>query len=610
MNSMKRKKKRINLAKVIFSVAVISVAVYLRIDHLSADSPIDLKTGSAGYFVDEGGWVYNARNKVLFGRWKLDDDYNKMYMEPIVNFFYFLSFKLFGVGLFQARLVPVFFTLIIFLSLFVVVNREFGWRCSLLVVLILGFNYVFFIFSRLALPRMGMIAFMALSLLAFQEGLKKPYFMIFSGLFAVIAYSCQKSALYFFPVLVITSLFMIWREWGKGENSSAKTERKRLFYCLVIIFTTVMVLYVVWIFGYEKVYLAKIKSIVSTIYERTMPTSGAGLMKNIAEESSAKKYLSYMPVLWGISVIYLGYILYKIFHQKMDINWLEVFAALWFVGCIAFFSMINERARVLRYYVSAIPAMSVMAGIFITKVFGLKELKAPQKINYFFSIPLFCILFYGLRGVIIYRNLSSHPATLSLIISIIATAITIMALRFSRIIFPNPGESKGRIVPGVFVKAGIKVFVVIFFILWIGFLNFISPGFDSRLGIKSQIMQYMKWRRNRQFVVRDRSRELGKILPKNSVIAGLWSPLICLENDFKCYVSFENPDINNRKDFLEKYGITHIFAEEKQTHEETRYYRRKFPEAMRDAKLIFQCDLWRTEVKVFALGNKKESGSK
>ncbi len=607
---MKRKKRRINLAKVILCVAVISVVVYLRIDHLSADSPIDLKTGSAGYFVDEGGWVYNARNKVLFGRWKLDDDYNKMYMEPVVNFFYFLSFKLFGVGLFQARLIPVFFSLIIFLSLFVVVDKEFGWRCSLLVVLILGFNYVFFIFSRLALPRMGMIAFMALSLLAFQQGLKKSYFMIFSGLFAVIAYSCQKSALYFFPVLIITSLFILWREWGKGRNSSAKTERKRLFHCLVIIFTTVIVLYIVWIFGYEKVYFAKINSIVSTIYERTMPTSRAGLMKNIAEESSAKKYLSYMPVLWGISVIYLGYVLYKIFHRRMDNNWLEVFAGLWFVGCIAFFSMINERARVLRYYVSAIPAMSIMGGIFITKIFRLKELKAPQKINYFFSIPLFCVLFYGLRGVIIYKNLSSHSAILSLIISVIATAIIVMALRFSRVIFPNREKSDGRIVPGVFVKAGIKAVVAIFFILWIGFLNLISPGFDTRLKINSQIRQYMKWRRNRQFVVRDRSRELGKMLPNDSVIAGLWSPLICLENDFKCYVSFEHPDINNRKDFLEKYGITHIFAEEKHTREETRYYRRKFPQAMRDAKLIFQYDFWRTEVRVFAIGNKEKLRSK
>ena len=53
---------------------------------------------------DEGAWVHNARNKALFGSWRLDE-WNPLFIAPVFTGLEYLSFELFGVGVRQARLV-------------------------------------------------------------------------------------------------------------------------------------------------------------------------------------------------------------------------------------------------------------------------------------------------------------------------------------------------------------------------------------------------------------------------------------------------------------------------------------------------------------------------
>ena len=55
---------------------------------------------------DEGVWAHNARNKALFGQWRLDQ-WNPMYVSPVFTGLEYLSFSVFGVGLWQARVVSI-----------------------------------------------------------------------------------------------------------------------------------------------------------------------------------------------------------------------------------------------------------------------------------------------------------------------------------------------------------------------------------------------------------------------------------------------------------------------------------------------------------------------
>ena len=57
-------------------------------------------------FGDEAGYVHNARNKALFGDWKLEGDlWNPIYLSPVLTYAEYVSFELFGVRTFSARII-------------------------------------------------------------------------------------------------------------------------------------------------------------------------------------------------------------------------------------------------------------------------------------------------------------------------------------------------------------------------------------------------------------------------------------------------------------------------------------------------------------------------
>ena len=46
---------------------------------------------------DEGPWVHNARNRVLWGTWRTDE-WNPVFLTPVFTGLEYLSFQTFGVG--------------------------------------------------------------------------------------------------------------------------------------------------------------------------------------------------------------------------------------------------------------------------------------------------------------------------------------------------------------------------------------------------------------------------------------------------------------------------------------------------------------------------------
>src|SRR5713101_6721323 len=88
---------------------ILLVGFFLRINGLTADAPRDL-TWSLSPYTDEGFMVQNAKNKLLFGHWLLDDFF-RMAVSPLFSVIMFFNFKLFGFGFSQARMVSVLFGL-------------------------------------------------------------------------------------------------------------------------------------------------------------------------------------------------------------------------------------------------------------------------------------------------------------------------------------------------------------------------------------------------------------------------------------------------------------------------------------------------------------------
>jgi hypothetical protein len=110
-----------------------------------------------------------------------------------------------------------------------------------------------------------------------------------------------------------------------------------------------------------------------------------------------------------------------------------------------------------------------------------------------------------------------------------------------------------------------------------------------------QGIRYGKWALQPQFQFKQISQDLGKALPE-ATIAGLWAPIISLENKHRAHEYFPG-SINDYPDFFQKFGITHVFTT---THagEEIKFAQ-NFPEVMAGAKLLARYHIWAVEALLY-----------
>ena len=90
----------------VWLLVILATAATLRTLWLHADPPQISVTGVGVVWHDEGAWTHNARNRALWGVWRTDD-WNPVYIAPVFTALEYVAFREFGVGLWQARLVPV-----------------------------------------------------------------------------------------------------------------------------------------------------------------------------------------------------------------------------------------------------------------------------------------------------------------------------------------------------------------------------------------------------------------------------------------------------------------------------------------------------------------------
>jgi Dolichyl-phosphate-mannose-protein mannosyltransferase len=142
---------------------------------------------------DEGTWVHNARNRALFGAWKLDE-WNPMYITPVLTGLEYASFRMFGVGLWQARLVSEVAGVLSVLLLGLAVSRVAGRLAGLLAAALLATNYVYVMYDRAALMEATMIAFMVAAWYCYVRAHDSPVWGLLVGPAVFLAYFTKAAA--------------------------------------------------------------------------------------------------------------------------------------------------------------------------------------------------------------------------------------------------------------------------------------------------------------------------------------------------------------------------------------------------------------------------------
>ena len=135
---------------VISLLVILAAATALRTLWLRADPPHIEVTGIGVVWHDEGAWTHNARNRALWGVWQTDA-WNPVYVAPVFTALEYAAFREFGVGLVQARLVPVASGLVAIVFLAAGLSAAANRRAALIGSALLATNYAFVMWNRAAL---------------------------------------------------------------------------------------------------------------------------------------------------------------------------------------------------------------------------------------------------------------------------------------------------------------------------------------------------------------------------------------------------------------------------------------------------------------------------
>ena len=203
-------------AFVTWLLAILILAALVRGMFPTADPPWNPTVGVVWH--DEGAWTHNARNKALFGSWTADA-WNPLYIAPVFTALEFASFKAFGVGVWQARLVSEVLGWLSVLLLALGVKRIAGREAGLIAAALLATNYVYVMWNRAALMETPMTAFIVASWYCYTRAEDSPLWGWGAALCALAAFFTKASAAFFVAAIAIDTLVMLWLGRGRAART-------------------------------------------------------------------------------------------------------------------------------------------------------------------------------------------------------------------------------------------------------------------------------------------------------------------------------------------------------------------------------------------------------
>jgi len=207
------------------------LCIVLRLVALSSDAYPRLSWSSA-LLTDEGFYLHNARNLVLFGSSR-QDEWNNALIMPALHAVQVGVFRIFGVGVVQTRLISVAASLLMLGILFLTLEKPpppLGRRglgggslpVALCVVLFLGCDHSVLLYNRLGLLDTPAACLLVGAFACFVSGMRgqqKAFgWGLACGLVFVLAYTVRGFAALVF-LCPFFALFPVWRQqkrliWG------------------------------------------------------------------------------------------------------------------------------------------------------------------------------------------------------------------------------------------------------------------------------------------------------------------------------------------------------------------------------------------------------------
>ncbi len=201
-----RVKRPLAVKAVVAGAIVLALSGVARLYRLDADPSTPIVTGyvEQTYFRDEAAKIHEARNKALFGEWKLNaaDEYQFWRAQsPVWVYGLYLWFRLVGVSYASARLHVVVYALAGLALLFWLVAARYGTLAAIAATTLASFNFAYLQYTRLALMEAVLIFYLLAATAALfaveRHPDRTPVLIPLSGLLLLAAVLTKASGLPF-----------------------------------------------------------------------------------------------------------------------------------------------------------------------------------------------------------------------------------------------------------------------------------------------------------------------------------------------------------------------------------------------------------------------------
>jgi len=557
---------------------IVLLGAYLRFSHLSADPPTDL-SWSLSLYTDEGAIAINARDKVLFGQWKMDDFF-RMGISSLLSVIYFFIFKLFGTGFIQIRVLPVLSSLGSILLVFFLLKREKSIYSAVFSSFFLSIAYIYVMHNRLALEETSLLFFLLLSLFFLQLGKDKRLYFLLSGFTFVLAVLFVKiSGLFFLAIMFLEFVRWIWME--KDEK------KKKLWQSLSYFVVGLAIGGIIWLL----LVLLPYKSAVIGYIQAGVLKSPAGNAANLGSYLRSIITLGIsdklFPRLFFIFILSFLYILYWVRNIGEKIKSgasMEFVSVCWAILGIFFLSYPNYHP--IRYQLLLVPPLCILAGFFVEKLIQAQKLRISSGVNPLSLILQFLILvvfIYGLYYSVSLHILVNYQSFYGIVSAFSSDPNSWFQGAFG--LMQDYSALMGRSI--------ILALIVLGALIGLSRLRKLREGFALSTGLKgillilvlflvtfSNLKQYSAWTENLTYDLPDISKDLSS-LPRGSIIAGPWAATLSLETP---HYAIMMQDFANKDKVIERFRPTHILISKDGW--EDKYFHQTYPELMSKAVLL------------------------
>jgi hypothetical protein len=589
-------------------IILLLFATALRLYALSADPPIHLSI-YRGLNTDGAQTMLPARSMVLFGSWYPYPNSSYFYYTlPAISWLGYLFFTLFGVGYWQANLIPAFSGLLTIAILAGFARQQLNRRISLLVALFLTTNHLFVVYNRIPVVYSLLLCGMAFTIYCWGRGLRHPTWFFWSGLVMAFTIGFIKiTAIALIPTMVIAFSILIYRRTMSINRCDIATNSWRIYihqptFKPVLLFG----LGILPIAIFYWIHIILPQTILVDWYAEGLEIHTFhprhGLIENF--RLAVVSFLQF-GVLEGVFLRMLplfllafGYLSYQtarlLAPRRPHLPLGELVGFAYLVGSLLILFTLAAATRPIRYYLILLPPLCFIAALAIDYFLRQPQLKLPERFSRFYPLLIMgglTYLWYQLFAAIV----------LSLNISLQGTGL---------------GD------PNVMIKLPVlfTLFALAMLPAIIGTMLFIwrvisikqpyipLPGLTTRYRIAGLIIalilcgdlyQYWYWMRDPQFSIVQTSRQVGEDIGPDGVLGGAYAAALALDNKLPVFIffSFEDPAV------ISQFHFTHLALDADNTwhtdiFNDDRMYQ-QFPELMQRAKVVKVYTMWGYQVKLY-----------